>query len=75
MPFWAGGKGGGEASFLEDVPLVEFTYLVFTRLPGDSSRRRFKFLLLYPLLYVYRLLSGINSPFSLLIWCNHRLGL
>ena len=24
----------------EDVPLVEFMYLVFTRMPGESYRRR-----------------------------------
>ena len=33
MPLWDGG-----GSFLEDVPLVEFTYLVFTRMPGESWR-------------------------------------
>ena len=42
----------------EDVPLVEFKYLVFTRLPGESYRRRFRSLLLY-LCYVFRAL--INS--------------
>ena len=26
------------ASFSEDVPLVEFMYLVFTRMPGESCR-------------------------------------
>ena len=36
------------ASFLEDVPLVEFIYLVFTRTPG-GVRRRFRSLLLHPL--------------------------
>ena len=30
----------------EDVPLVEFMYLVFTRMPGGSYRRRLKSLLL-----------------------------
>ena len=30
-----------------DVPLVEFMYLVFTRMPGDSYRRRIRSLLLY----------------------------
>ena len=31
----------------EDVPLVEFMYLVFTRMPGESYRRRLMSLLLY----------------------------
>ena len=26
-----------EASFFEDVPLVEFMYLVFTRMPGEVT--------------------------------------
>ena len=29
----------------EDVPLVEFMYLVFTRMPGESYRRRLRSLL------------------------------
>ena len=36
----------------EDVPLVEFMHLVFTRMPGASYRRRLKSLLLY-LCYVF----------------------
>ena len=43
---------------LEDVPLVEFMYLVFTRMPGESYRRRLRSLLLC-LCYVFRAL--INS--------------
>ena len=35
------------ASFLKDIPLVEFMYFVFTRMPGDSHRRRLRSLLLY----------------------------
>ena len=35
------------ASILEDVPLVEFMYLVFTRMPGESYRRGRGSLLLY----------------------------
>ena len=31
---------------IEDVLLVEFTYLVFTRMPGESYRRRLRSLLL-----------------------------
>ena len=46
------------ASFFEDVLLVEFMYLVFTRMPGKSYRRRFMSLLLY-LCYVFWAL--INS--------------
>ena len=30
----------------EEVPLVEFMYLVFTRTPGESYRRRLRSLLL-----------------------------
>ena len=30
----------------EDVPLVEFMYLVFTRMSGESYRRRLRLLLL-----------------------------
>ena len=41
-----------------DVPLVEFMYLVFTRMPGESYRGRLTSLLLY-LCYVFRAL--INS--------------
>ena len=42
----------------EDVPLVEFMYLVFTRMLGENYRRRLRSLLLY-LCYVFRAL--INS--------------
>ena len=51
----------GTASFedeFEDVPLVEFMYLVFTRVPRESYSRRLRFLLLY-VCYVFRAL--INS--------------
>ena len=33
--------------FIDDVPVVEFIYLVFTRMPGDSYRRRLGSLLLW----------------------------
>ena len=46
------------ASFFEAVPLVEFMYFIFTRMPGESYRRRLRSLLLY-LCYVFRAL--INS--------------
>ena len=42
----------------EDIRLVEFMYLVFTRMPGESYRRRLSSLLLH-LCYVFRAL--INS--------------
>ena len=40
---------------LEDVPLVEFMYLVFTRMPGESYCRRLRSSVLY-LCYVFRAL-------------------
>ena len=49
---------GGGASFVEDVALVEFMYLVLTRMPGESCRGRLRSLLLY-LSYVFQVL--INS--------------
>ena len=42
----------------EDIPLVEFMYLAFTRMPGERYIRRLRSLLLY-LCYVFRAL--INS--------------
>ena len=39
----------------EAVPLVEFMYLVFTRMPGESYRRWLRSLLLY-LCYVFQVL-------------------
>ena len=56
MPLGEGGGGGGGGggvcvcvcvwggggSFPEKVPLVEFMYLVFTRMPGESYRRRLR---------------------------------
>ena len=41
----------------EDVPLVEFMHLAFTRMPGETYRRRFRSLLLY-LCYVFRALNN-----------------
>ena len=40
---------------LEDVPLVQFMYLIFTRMPGESYRRRLRSLLLC-WCYVFRAL-------------------
>ena len=45
----------------EDLPLVEFTHLVFTRMSGDSYRTRFKSLLLYMILYMIRLANAVKS--------------
>ena len=54
----------------EDVPLVEFMYLVFTRMSGESYRRRLWSLLLR-LCDVFR--ARINS---LVCWfCTSALGL
>ena len=47
--------------FFEDVPLVEFMYLVFTRMPSESYGRRLRSLLLY-LCGIFRAL--INSLVS-----------
>ena len=52
------GSGKKPTTFTEDVPLVEFMYLVFTRIPGESYCRRLRSLLLY-LCYVLGTL--INS--------------
>ena len=52
---------------LEDVPLVEFMYLVFTRMQGESYRRQLRSLLLC-LCDVFRAL--INSLVS---WCSNNI--
>ena len=39
----------------EDVPVVEFMYLVFTRMPGESYRMRLRSLLLCCVTYFERL--------------------
>ena len=53
----------------KDVPLVEFMYLVFTSMPGESYHRQFRSSLLH-LCYVFRAL--INS---LVCWlCTSALG-
>ena len=44
-----------ELYLFEDIALVEFMYLVFTRMPGESYHKRLRSLLLY-LCYVYRAL-------------------
>ena len=55
---------GTSSNVYEDVPLVEFMYLVFTRMPGESYRRRLGSLLLY-LCCVFRAL--INSLVLLIL--------
>ena len=40
------GTSGTYRMKFEDVPLVEFMYIVFTRMPGESYRRRLRSLLL-----------------------------
>ena len=56
---------------LEDVPLVEFIYLVFTRMPGESYHRRLRSSLLY-LCYVFRALisSFVLTVQSVLPSCD-----
>ena len=44
------GSDGKESKF-EDVPLVEFMYLVFTRMPGESYHRRLTSLLCTCVIY------------------------
>ena len=51
--------GWSFSGYTEDVPLVELLYLVFTRMPGESYRRRLGSLLLYLVLYIFQAL--INS--------------
>ena len=63
----------------EDVPLVEFVYLVFTRMPGESYCRRLRSLvfclccvfraLIYPLCVdsVLNVLFVINQPLAPLL--------
>ena len=51
-------KNGIQLQVISTVPLVAFMYLVFTRMPGESYRRRLRSLLLY-LRYFFRAL--INS--------------
>ena len=41
-----GGGGGREGSVIEDIPLVEFMYLVFIRILRESYRRRLTSLLM-----------------------------
>ena len=56
----------------EDVPLVEFMYLVFTRMPGKSYGRRLRSLLLYSCYVFNRKTHGFRtfSHFGPHIWNN-----
>ena len=56
----------------EDVPLVEFMYLVFTRMPGESYRRRLSSLLLY-LCDVFQALINSLVFFILFLYTVHNL--
>ena len=47
---------------------MEFTYLVFTRLPGENYRRQLRSLLLY-LCYVFRALINSLVRWTILIGC------
>ena len=54
---------------MKAVPLVEFMYLVFTRMPGESYRRRHRSLLLY-LCYVFRaLMNSLSCALILVLVC------
>ena len=54
----------GPRKGLEDVSLVEFRCLVFTRIPVESYRRLFRSVLLY-LCYVFRaLINSLSCSFS-----------
>ena len=48
------GSGEKTTTFTEDVPLVEFMYLVFTRIPGESYRRRLRFCCCTCVMYLER---------------------
>ena len=52
-------RTGKVNKLIETVPLVEFMYLVFTRMSGESYRRRLRSLLLH-LCYVF---GELINPF------------
>ena len=45
---------------MKDVPLVKFMHLVFTCMPGENYARRFRSVLLCPLLLMWCLPSTVN---------------
>ena len=51
---------------IEAVPLVELKYLVFTRMPGESYRRRLRSLLLY--YFVFCISSANELPCVLILY-------
>ena len=54
---------------LKDVPLAGFMYLVFTCMPGESDRRRFRPLWVFFFFYICR---GLIIPFSSLLFASKR---
>ena len=54
-----------------NVPLVEFTYLVFTRMPGESYHRWLRSLLLY-LCYTFQALINSLVCWFCREWLHHR---
>ena len=53
---------------LEDIPQVEFMFLVFTGMPGESYRRQLRSLLLY-LCYVFRALINFLCVDNFTVFC------
>ena len=53
---------------LEDVPQVEFMFLVFTGMPGESYRRQLRSLLLYSR-YVFRALINFLCVDNFTVFC------
>ena len=51
----------------EAVPLVEFMYLLFTRMPGESCRRRFRSLSLYSCDVIRVLITSLVCWFRIAI--------
>ena len=55
-------------SINKDVPLVEFTYLVFSRLPGESYRRKLRSLLLCLCDVLRALITSLVSAVGLVLF-------
>ena len=55
-------------SISKDVPLVEFPYLVFSRLPGESYRRRLRSLLLCLCDVLRALINSLVSALGLVLF-------
>ena len=56
------------AKTFEDVPLVEFMYLVFTRMSAEDYRRRLGSLLLYLCCVFRALINSLFRLFYFLVW-------